>query len=543
LVGNAIKFTRDGEVALRVRTSGSGEGRPMLHFVVSDTGIGIPAEKLKSIFESFSQADTSTTREYGGTGLGLTISRRLVRMMGGHIWAESETGKGSQFHFSVELERGEAPERTMEMALPARDGLAGARVLVVDDNRTNRRILEGLLSNWGMKPVLASDGEMALAALLAAHQKGETYQLILTDMHMPSMDGFELIERIRDEHSAATATIMMLTSGGHRGDAARCDKLGVAAYLLKPIRQAELREAILRVLGTVAEHRRAPMVTKEAFEGSRDQNTVLDVLLAEDNEVNWKLAKRVLEKRGHRVTVVVNGRDALEALKKARYDVTLMDVQMPEMDGLQATSELRAWEEVVGGRQPVVAMTALVMKGDKERCLAAGMDGYLTKPLRPQEMDEVLEKYVAKKKQRAEMSGLDNAKISQPVEPAGGFEQPQSENQEAVDTKDLLERFDDDRDFLAELTGIFREEYPMQLRMIEAGLQARNAEEVERGAHSLKGALSNLAAWHAVRLAADLENAGISGDLTGAAEGLRILQGELERVFEALRLVCRQTAQ
>ncbi len=396
LVGNAIKFTDEGEVALKVQVEAEdGEDR-ILQFTVSDTGIGIPPEKQKVIFDPFTQADSATTRKYGGSGLGLTISTRLVRMMGGEVWVESEAGGGTRFHFTVRLRAADAKAIEVGTIAPP-EMLRGVKVLVVDDNRTNRRILEGMLKRWEMKSRSVEGGEEALAQLSAAREAGEPYALILTDMHMPKMDGFALVERIRQRPELSTATIMMLTSAGHRGDAARCQELGVAAYLLKPIRQSELREAIARVLGAREQEGAIPLITRFSLQDARDPASVLRVLLAEDNPVNQLLASRLLEKRGHRVVVTANGREALAALEKESYDLVLMDIQMPEMDGLEATAAIREKEKGSGIHQPVIAMTAHAMKGDRERCLAGGMDGYLSKPIRLQELDELLEAYVARR--------------------------------------------------------------------------------------------------------------------------------------------------
>ncbi len=396
LVGNAIKFTSEGEVALHVQTDSKDGESCILHFTVSDTGIGIPPEKQKMIFDPFTQADTSTTRRYGGTGLGLTISTRLVGMMGGKIWVGSEVARGTQFHFTARV--GIADVNAIEVGSVAPpEILRGLKVLVVDDNRTNRRILEGMLKRWEMKPTSVEGGEEALTQLSAARAAAEPYALILTDMHMPTMDGFSLVEQIRQRPELSTATIMMLTSAGHRGDAVRCQELGVAAYLLKPIRQSELREAIARVLGAKEQKGAIPLVTRYSLQDARDPLSSLRVLLVEDNAVNRILATRLLEKRGHRVVVAANGREALDALENQSYDLVFMDVQMPEMDGIEATLAIREREKTSGNHQPIIALTAHAMKGDRERCLDAGMDGYLSKPIRPQDLEEILEKYVARR--------------------------------------------------------------------------------------------------------------------------------------------------
>jgi len=395
LLGNAIKFTEAGEVALCVHVESEDSQGRVLHFEVSDTGIGITPEKQRLIFQPFTQADTSTTRKYGGTGLGLSISKRLVELMDGKLWVESDLGRGTVFHFTARLMIAERPIAVETIAPP--EALRGVKVLIVDDNRTNRRILEAMLRRWEMNSTSVESGEEALAKLCSAQDDGVPFGLILTDMHMPKMDGFDLIERIRQKPGLFAATIMMLTSAGHRGDGARCQKLGVAAYLLKPIRQSELGVAIARVLGTRAKEGPIPLVTRYSLEDARNPAASLRVLVAEDNPVNQLLASRLLEKRGHRVVLASNGREALELLASDSYDLVLMDLQMPEMDGLEVTRALRQKEVVKsdGSHQPVIALTAHAMRGDQERCREAGMDGYLTKPIRPQELDAVLEKYVA----------------------------------------------------------------------------------------------------------------------------------------------------
>jgi signal transduction histidine kinase/CheY-like chemotaxis protein len=400
LIGNAVKFTRQGEVALKVLLNATEGADCLLHFTVSDTGIGIAPVKQKMIFEPFSQADSSTTRKYGGTGLGLTITSRLVGMMGGKIWVESEQGHGSKFHFIARLGIADAKPIVVGTAAPP-EILSGVRALVVDDNQTNRRIIEGMLKRWNMKAISAEGGEAALAQLSAAQEAGEPFGLILMDMHMPGMDGFELTERIRQGPHPSTVTIMMLTSAGHRGDAARCQELGIAAYLLKPIRQSELREAIARVLGAREQHGAIPLITRYSLQDAREPSASLHVLLAEDNRVNQRLATRLLEKRGHSVVVAADGREALAAIEKEGFDLVLMDLQMPEMDGFEATVAIREKEKAGGARLPIVALTAHAMKGDREKCLAAGMDGYLTKPIRTPELDEILKKYLARRSEPA----------------------------------------------------------------------------------------------------------------------------------------------
>jgi PAS domain S-box-containing protein len=396
LVGNALKFTEKGEVKVSVQTEAGDPKGPNLHFTVSDTGIGIPPEKHSVIFRAFSQADSSTTRKYGGTGLGLTISTRLVDMMGGKMWVESEVGKGSRFHFTLRLPPVEArhAQNPYELSLQT---LQGVKVLVVDDSVSNRRIMHGILRRWGMNITLAEGGDQALEELSVASTEAKPYILILTDLQMPEMDGFSLVEKIRQRKELSGVAIMMFSSAGQRGDGARCQELGVYAYLLKPIRQSELRGAILRVLSAGDQNAQLPLVTRYTLHDTAAPPVSLQILLAEDNLVNQRLAMRLLEKRGHQVTVVGNGQEAVAATEKSTFDLVLMDLQMPEMDGFEAIAALREREKTTRIHLPVIALTAHALKGDRERCIEAGMDGYLTKPIRPEELDAALEIYTARK--------------------------------------------------------------------------------------------------------------------------------------------------
>jgi signal transduction histidine kinase/CheY-like chemotaxis protein/ligand-binding sensor domain-containing protein len=381
LLGNAIKFTEQGEVALEVGAESLNRDSVVLHFTVRDTGAGIPPEKRELIFQAFTQADNSTTRRHGGTGLGLTISSRLAKLMGGRLWVESEVGRGSKFHFTARfgLADGAPASRGAEQT-----GLADIPVLVVDDSATNRRILEATLRGWRMQPAAAADGAAALARLKQASEAGEHLPLVIADANMPGMDGFELARRIRRSPELAGVAIMMLTSAGRRGDAARCRQLGVAAYLTKPIRQTELLEAILNVLGRRPhEVGTSALVTRHSL---REERRGLHILVAEDNAVNQKVVVRLLERRGDTVVVAGTGRKALAALEKEPFDVVLMDVQMPEMDGFETAASIREREKDTSIHQPIIAMTALAMKGDRERCLAAGMDSYVSKPIHSEQL-------------------------------------------------------------------------------------------------------------------------------------------------------------
>jgi signal transduction histidine kinase/DNA-binding response OmpR family regulator len=388
LFGNAIKFTDRGEVGLKVALVSGKSDEVGLHFVVLDTGMGIAPEKQSLIFEAFSQADGSTARRFGGTGLGLTISSRIVELMGGRIWVESALDEGSAFHFTASFGVGKQVGESLPLAAPA--SLAGLGALVVDDNATNRRILAEMLSRLGMRTKQAESG---MAALQCLKQGEGPFAVILTDLNMPEMDGFALMDQMRrSPELAAKAKVIMLSSAGQRGDADRSRELGVATFLTKPVSQTELLESIVRVLGTAGpKPEPAVPILRQAIE----KNKKLSVLLVEDNSVNQKLAARLLEKRGHHVTVTANGLEALGALDRENFDVVFMDVQMPEMDGIAATAAIRLRERGTNSHLPIMAMTAHAMQGDRERCLAAGMDGYISKPINSSELTELLERFLA----------------------------------------------------------------------------------------------------------------------------------------------------
>jgi signal transduction histidine kinase/DNA-binding response OmpR family regulator len=383
LVSNAIKFTAHGEVALKAQIDAEDEDSRVIRFTVADTGIGIPEEKQEFIFSPFTQADSSTTREYGGTGLGLTICARMVAMMGGKIWLESEVGRGTQFHFTVRLKLS-GKEAESDFMVPL-ETLNELRILVVDDNKTNRRILHGMLTRWQAQTTCVASGREALSELDAASIAARPYQLVLTDMHMPGMDGFGLVQEIRRRPEILPVTVVMLTSAGHSGDAEHCRKLGIHSYLYKPVRRQELLAAILRALGhpqTIP----SPLAVAPAVPQARS----LHILLAEDNRTNQTVATRMLQKMGHSTVVAGNGKEALLLVTTHRFDLILMDIQMPEMDGLTATRKIRARERETQLHLPIIAMTAHAMKGDRERCIEAGMDGYVSKPISSKEVGEAI---------------------------------------------------------------------------------------------------------------------------------------------------------
>ena len=506
LIGNAIKFTERGEVFLDVESAGQSDDQVQLHFTVRDTGIGIPADKQSLLFQAFSQVDNSTTRKFGGTGLGLAISLRLVRLMGGRIWVESEEGQGSCFHFSVLLREAGADHKAEP--LPAAETLKGVSVLVVDDNSTNRQILCEVTRGWGMLAEVAEGGPAAIAVMESARHAGKSYRIALIDACMPEMDGFELAQRVQTDPRLAGAVIMMLTSAGRKGDAALCRQLGIAAYLVKPINNADLRQALLTVLGR-AEGATLPLITRHSL---RESRSGLRVLVAEDNPVNQALVLRLLEKEGHQVTLAHHGGEAVALASTRHYDVVFMDVQMPVMDGFAATAAIRQREQVMGGHLPILAMTAHALKGDRERCLAAGMDGYIPKPVSIAAIREELQK--------------------QRVRPAAPPDAP------AWDYDQARARTAEDQVLLREIVKLFLEETPQLLGKIEKALVAGNASELERAAHNLKGQIRCLAASEAQAAAEQLENNARQLDLHGAAATLPKLNAALSRLQSQLRKFC-----
>jgi signal transduction histidine kinase/CheY-like chemotaxis protein len=558
LVGNAIKFTERGEVCVRAKSEipnpksegigkpeirspkpgadgGPGLGVPVsdlasfpsdfrfrasdflvLHFEVKDTGIGIAKDKQASIFEPFLQAEVSTGRQYGGTGLGLAISARLVGLMDGRCWVESEPGRGSTFHFTVRVALSAQPAGSVPP-----ESLEGLAVLVVDDNATNRQILGEVLANWRMKPVVADGGATALAELQRAAERGAPFALVLLDALMPGMDGFRVAEQIRRRPGLAGPTIMMLSSARQPGDSARCRELGVPRYLTKPLKQSDLLDAILTVLAA------APSAGPAEREAVRPPAPArrFRVLLAEDNAVNQKLAVSLLAKQGHEVVVARDGREALAALEQEPFDLVLMDLEMPGMDGLEATGHIRAREHGTGRHTPVVAMTAHAMKGDRERCLAAGMDAYLAKPIRAGQLLEVVAEFDAAARPEKVPREADGAPPSPSMPAADG---------DVLDRAALLARVGHDPGLLRELVELFLVECPNLLGAVRDAVTRADAPGLRVAAHSLKGAVSNFSTWPAFEAALRLETMGRMGDLAQAAEGLGALEAALGRLRPAL---------
>ena len=511
LVGNSIKFTSAGDILLSVKKVSSTDEELNLHFSVADTGIGIPLEKQKVIFEAFAQADGSTTRQYGGTGLGLAISSRLAGLMGGRIWVESELGKGSTFHFTVALGMTKA-----HIAIPApvysMDQLR-IPVLVVDDNPVNRRILLEITREWGMDPTVVESGEAALKALAEARANHSEFSLAIIDGRMPGMDGFELAEKIRHDPALSNTLVMMLTSADGGEDVKRCRRLGIRAYLLKPIRKSELLAAVLTVIGESS-----PKPAKQAAPDIPAGKAVLSlrILLVEDNPVNQKVVVRMLENLGHSTEIANHGKEALSRLNSENFDLVFMDVQMPEMDGLTATRNIREREQMTGAHVPIVAMTAHAIKGDKERCLEAGMDGYLSKPVSSQAIQDAIARFFHAD---AACNGVPSA---------GRF--PSS----SWDYGRALQRVEGDQGLLAELIEIFLEETPKQLNALELAIQAREFENVHRTAHTLKGELGYLSLPAAAESARVLENLGQQHNQEGMLDVFLTLKAELAEVADAM---------
>ena len=391
LAGNAIKFTAAGEVVVRVQVASRTPEGWELQVTVSDTGIGIAKNRQDSIFHPFTQADNSTTRHFGGTGLGLTISRLLVDMMRGRLWLQSEAGQGSSFHFTAHFGIAEQP-RTRALAAYAPPAFHEVRVLIVDDNATNRRVLEAAMRRWKSRTTATASASEALAELELAAQAGDPYQLVIADRNMPQMDGLAMVEQIRGRPGLPAPMILILTSAGQREDAQRCRELGVEGYLTKPVRLHELREALLGILAP-AEDSTPPVQQATIGPQPPAHAAALRILVAEDNAVNQLLMNRLLRKRGHDVTMVGDGQQALEAAGSGSFDIVLMDVQMPILDGIDATREIRRCEAGTGRRIPIIALTAHAMSSDRDRCLQAGMDGYLTKPINPKDLDATLASY------------------------------------------------------------------------------------------------------------------------------------------------------
>jgi PAS domain S-box-containing protein len=519
LVSNAIKFTERGEIVVQAERQESNADEVVIHFSVKDTGVGIPRERQESIFAPFEQADGSITRRYGGTGLGLAISARLIAIMNGRIWVESDAGQGSTFHFTARFKVARSLATAASENQPRT--LDGLRVLVVDDNSTNRRILEEMLTRWRTIPACADGGISALNAMGQALADQNPFKLVLLDCQMPDLDGFSVAQRIKQEPRLAGATIMMLSSAGRRGDAARCRELGIAAYLTKPIRQSQLFDAMIAVLGKVRQTEDLSGLTTRR---SPRESRRLNILLAEDNAVNQKIATRMLEKLGHTVAVVGNGQEALDAIARQDFDAIFMDVQMPEMDGLKATEKIREKERQTQLHIPIIAMTAHAMKGDRERCIEAGMDGYISKPINGRELEEAIAGVIP---------GWDDTRDckssrtqEQDAAPGGAI---------TWNIAQTVERMGGDEELLHEVVEIFMEEGPKQMTTLRHAIAEGNAECIEKTAHSLRGELGYLGISEASLKARELEEMGRKHDLQHTAEAFAALETGISGVLLSMR--------
>jgi signal transduction histidine kinase/PleD family two-component response regulator len=512
LISNAIKFTERGEVVMRVERASTTRDQVSLHFTVTDTGIGISDDQQGPIFGASTQATGASARTHGGTGLGLSISKRLVEMMGGRIWVESAVAEGSAFHFTARFDL--QPPAAAQPGRADLSSLRGLRVLVVDDNATYRRILAENLAHWRMQPVAVASSEKALVALEQGQEAREPFGLVLLDAVMPGLDGFALAERIKQRSGLAEATIMMLTASGQRGDAVRCRELGIASYLTKPIKQSELLDAILTVLGrSVQQDKPSALVTRHSLRESRQRR---HILLAENNRVNQTLLVRLLESQGQSVVVAGNGPEVLAALEREPFDLILMDVEMPEMDGLQAAAVIRQKAQQTGRRLPIIGLTAGATQEDQERCLAAGMDGYISKPVRADELLAVVE-------------GMLPATASQAVE------EPMDTHAEAFfDRSAALSYVDGDMGLLREMAELFLADYSQQMAKIRAAIASGDSQALMRAAHSLKGVVGTFAAKATCEAALRLEMMGENGDLLEARDAYACLEAEISRLAGVL---------
>jgi PAS domain S-box-containing protein len=507
LVVNAIKFTHAGEVLLRCHVDGVADNTITLHFEVSDTGIGIAPDKQAAIFDAFVQADTSTTRKYGGTGLGLAIASKLVELMGGQIWLESQVGRGSRFHFTVELEI--RPSERAPRALPELEGMP---VLVVDDNNSSREILVDMFHSWRFKPTAAADAATAVEIIDAAIKSGVAFPLLVIDARMPEIDGFALVESLSHQ-GLLDAQVIMLTPHAQGGERERCRKAGVAAHVSKPVKPSELFDAVQAVMGGGAMDEQVAQPTSDIVPCARP----LRVLLAEDSPVNQAVATRFLAKRGHIVTVANNGAEALAAYQRQPFDVVLMDVQMPQMDGYEATAAIRKLEQQTGGRIPIIATTAHAMSGDRDRCLAAGMDRYVSKPVRPRELFAAIEEPSAISPEPV------HAAVSRNGAPAP-----------LVDWNLAVEQLGGDQSLLCDIVRIFLQEYPGYLASIHDNFATQQGKDLKRAAHTLKGALAHLGAPAAHAAAYHLENLAAQEQWAAIPEAIASVESQMTQLLPAL---------
>lgn len=527
LAGNAIKFTEEGEVLVEVELDAQSDTPAAdfgdtieLRFCVSDTGIGIAPEDQKRIFAPFTQADASTTREHSGTGLGLSICHELAAMMGGRLWLESVVGSGSKFYFTAELVVASENQADADRERVTVRGLRNLPVLVVDDNRTNQRILDETLTSWSMRPTVAGSAEEALQHLQSAVLQNTPFPLVIVDALMPQTDGFTLLEQARSQDLLESATILMLSSADRQVFSERCTNLDISAYLEKPVSQSDLLDAVMTALN-------GPHFEPVAVDRITKTNQPLKLLVAEDTPPNQKVIGAILNKRGHSVTIANNGREAVECLVNHDFDVVLMDVQMPTMDGLQATKAIRLMERATNQHIPIIAMTAHAMRGDREKCLAAGMDDYISKPINSAQLIHLVEQH-----------GLKLTTITLSSSPLRPTSQQTAAEQTATDAiinmDNALARVGNDHALLLDMVSYFLEDFPGLMQRIRGHWNAGEADEFARCAHSLKGLCANFDADSTAAAAAAVEAIGRSGDLTQAEPAIGHLEAELNRLQSAL---------
>ncbi len=519
LGGNAIKFTSHGEVAFEVRPAEEVDNGVKIYFEVRDTGIGIPKHKINLLFNAFQQVDASTTRRFGGTGLGLAISKRLVELMGGEIGVESVDGEGSTFWFTAVFAKRESDQ--IYEAPPLRADVRGVHILAVDDNATNRLILSEQLASWGTRHTEVSDAVEALDMLHAAHDAGDPFRIVVTDMQMPGLDGESLGKAIKSDPVLYDTILIMMTSRGKRGDAKRLHALGFSAYLTKPVKQSQLYDCLSTVLGRCAQPAKTPfttLVTRHTLNEERRRKA--RILLVEDNFTNQQVTLRILEKLGFRADVANNGREALEALEKVRYDLTFMDVQMPVMDGFAATKAIRAGQaRGMIPRMPIIAMTAHAMKGDRERCIEAGMDDYVAKPVLPKTLAEILDKW------------LSHTPDSTSAAPPSSVEQETSANPPVFDREALKDRLMGDVELVREICKGFLGDMPGQMQSLKEYVEQRDESSAGRQAHMIKGAAANVGAMALNAAALNMEKAAKAGRWDETA----VILPEMERRFAVLK--------
>jgi PAS domain S-box-containing protein len=536
LIGNAIKFTRTGEVVVRVELAEEAlADEVLLHFAVRDTGIGIPPDKLRAVFEPFVQADGSTTRKYGGTGLGLTICTRLVEMMGGRIWVESEVGKGSTFHFTTRL--GLRPDTVASTAIPGLHHLKGLRMLVVDDHATSRRLLEEWLLQMGLKPTVVSSGEDALAALAQTRGAHKHFSLALIDSSVSDDGGFVVAERLVQQGMPARCMVMLLSTSDQQQGVARCRQAGIPVHTLKPLKQSDLLKAILQALEMPVAQLDEPDPDVEDAQAVEAETPVrrLRLLLVDDNVFNQKVGALKLEKEGHTVQLAGSGREALAAIEKGSFDVVLMDMQMPDMDGAEVTALIRERERETGGHLPIIALTAHAMKGDREVCLAAGMDGYVTKPIQDRELRQAL------------LDVLPAAADSAPVSPSGKLARGEGRSAAPApatifDKTVVLARVGGNLKTLRELAGVFQEDCTRLMAEIEEAVRTHDTRKLRPAAHTLRGMVGFFAAAGAMEATVKLETLGPDGDWSCGEAAFATLVEEIDGIQTVLAALCEEKA-